>query len=61
MRPFTGCAIALLLGVTALPAQDNTTMRLRPEIRPIAGVLIPLGDFRNEFVSAETLDRKSVV
>ena len=54
MRPFTGCAIALLLGVTALPAQDNNTLRFRPEIRPIAGVLIPLGDFRNEFKSAET-------
>lgn len=53
MRPFTASAIVLLLGATALPAQEST-MRFRPEIRPIAGVLIPTGDFRNEFKSAET-------
>jgi hypothetical protein len=51
MRKLACLAIALLLGGSAAGAQGRV---LRPEFRPFAGVLIPTGDFRNEFKTAET-------
>lgn len=53
MRPLATAAVALLLGVSTAAAQEQG-VRFRPEFRPFAGVLIPTGDFRNDFKTAET-------
>jgi hypothetical protein len=54
MRKLAFVATIALIGSTAPIAAQERGLRLRPEIRPLAGVLIPTGDFRNEFKSAET-------
>ena len=53
MRSFTISAIALLAGAAALSAQQSRTT-FRPEFRPIAGVLIPTGELKKVFETAET-------
>ena len=52
MRKLVLVALTLLTAGT-LVAQERG-LRLRPEIRPLAGVLIPTGALRDDFKSAET-------
>lgn len=49
MKRSTMVVAALLLGATTLPAQ---TTKIKPEIRPFAGALIPVGDQRDLFLDA---------
>lgn len=49
MRRTVVAVAALLAGATALPAQ---TPRVRPEIRPFAGALIPTGPQRDLYLDA---------
>ena len=52
MRKLAGSAVALLILTSAGAAQD--TPRWIPEFRPFAGVLIPTGELRTDYKSAET-------
>lgn len=54
MRRTVYCAMALVFLGGSLSAQQSRS-NLRPEFRPFAGVLIPTGDLRNDFKSAETM------
>ena len=49
MRKTMSAAVALLSVATAVAAQ---TPKVRPEIRPFAGAVIPVGDQRNFFMDA---------
>ncbi len=53
MRRTVFCAIALMFLGGSLSAQQARSS-IRPEFRPFAGVLIPTGNLRDDFKSAET-------